>query len=252
MSLHCKKYNYIFIHNPKCAGTTMSILLERIGPCGGAGSGHKSIQEYKNEGIAIDNMFKWGFVRNPYDRVLSAYKYHLGFIDKFVSTGIPLDDLSTFETYVHNLQKNMPGALHEPKGLQHLQHQHKYLCIDGKKALDFIGKYENLKNDWGRVCGTLFQSTPDIEGESNNVGELEVAATHGKEESLKRLITEEYQNRGRAYGHPALPLEQMLALNTHSGHPYLKHYTTEMIEKVNQVYAKDFEIFGYEMEKGTR
>ena len=224
MSLHCKKYNYIFIHNPKCAGTTMSLLLERAGSI--KGSGHKSIQEYKNEGVEINSMYKWGFVRNPYDRVLSAYKYHLGFIDKFVSTGIPLDNLSTFEVYVRNLQKNMPGALHEPKGLQHLQHQHKYLCIDGKKALDFIGKYENLKNDWEHVCSTLFQSTLDIESETNNAG--------------------------RAYGHPALPLEQMLALNIHSDHLYLKHYNTEMIEKVNQVYAKDFELFGYEMEKGTR
>jgi chondroitin 4-sulfotransferase 11 len=221
MSLYCKKYNYIFIHNPKCAGTTMSLLLERAGSK--KGSGHKSIQEYKNEGVNIDDTFKWGFTRNPYDRVLSAYKYHLGFIDKFVSTGIPLDNLSTFEAYVHNLQKNMPGALHKPKGLQHLQHQHKYLCIEGKKALDFIGKYENLKNDWEHVCSTLFQSTLDIESETNNAG--------------------------RAYGHPALPLEQMLALKTHSGHPYLKDYTTEMIEKVNEIYAKDFEIFGYEMDK---
>ena len=224
MSLYCKKYNYIFIHNPKCAGTTMSLLLERSGSRKGAG--HKSIQEYKNEGIDIDSIYKWGFVRNPYDRTLSAYKYHLGFIDKFVSMGSPLSSLSTFEDYVLNIQKNMPGALHEPRGTQHLQHQHKYLCIDRENTLEFVGRYENLENDWSYICNTLFKNTVNIRGETNNVGSLEAAATHGTEELLRRL-----------------PIKNQSANN------YLKYYSPQMIQVVNEVYAQDFEIFEYEIEK---
>ena len=133
---------------------------------------------------------------------------------------------STFEDYVLNIQKNMPGALHEPRGTQHLQHQHKYLCIDRENTLDFVGRYENLENDWSYICNTLFKNTVNIRGETNNVGSLEAAATHGTEELLRRL-----------------PIKNQSANN------YLKYYSPQMIQVVNEVYAQDFEIFEYEIEK---
>lgn len=216
MSLHCKKYNYIFIHNPKCAGTTMSFLLERLGPCGGAGSGHKSIQEYKNEGINIDSMFKWGFVRNPYDRVLSAYAYNMWQI------GETFD--KTFKQFVLNIQEDMEIGQFR----QHVRQQYKYLCIDGNMSLDFIGRYENISNDWQYVCDKIFQQASNIDDVHNS------SRRHYPRVGTPAQLRD-FKNDIKNYHH----IE----------HPYLKFFDSETIKKVNEVYTKDFELFGYEMEK---
>ena len=58
----------IFIHIPKCAGTSMSSYKWNLG------SGHKTIFEYYKDSINLKNYFKWCFVRNPWERIASAYE----------------------------------------------------------------------------------------------------------------------------------------------------------------------------------
>jgi len=217
MSLYCKKYNYIFIHNPKTAGTTMANLLERVGSS--KNSGHRSIESYKKEGIDLESTFKWGFSRNPYDRLVSAYRYHLAHITTFSKKGLRPEWTKTFNDYIVNLTDIQAASI------LHVKEQRHFLCIEGTPSLDFVGKYENLHDDWKYVCNKIFNKVPELEN----------------------------RNQGRAHGHPALPLDHMLGLqrqksfNKHEEH--LQYYTPEMIERVNQIYAKDFEIFGYEMEE---
>jgi len=33
--------------------------------------------------------------------------------------------------------------------------QYTFVCIDGELKIDFIGRFENLLEDWGRVCKKL-------------------------------------------------------------------------------------------------
>lgn len=63
--------NFIFVHVPKNAGTTIYKNL------GLPFSGHRTVSQYQqilgNE--LYDKMFSFAFVRNPFDRFLSLYNY---------------------------------------------------------------------------------------------------------------------------------------------------------------------------------
>ena len=74
MSICNLENNVIFIHVPKTGGTSME-HNSFIG-----GGGHRDIRFYKRiflltfSGLpAWEDIFKFGFVRNPYDRLASAY-----------------------------------------------------------------------------------------------------------------------------------------------------------------------------------
>ncbi len=73
----------LFIHVPKCAGTSMEKLDWN------RGNHHDTIYDFytKKEGklgngqtgvdFDFDSYFKWAFARNPWDRLVSAYEHLL-------------------------------------------------------------------------------------------------------------------------------------------------------------------------------
>ena len=69
MSAINDEFKHIFIHNPKVAGSWME-EKDFVG-----GSAHQSIYGYHKEGVNIEKYFKWMFVRNPYDRLVSSFCY---------------------------------------------------------------------------------------------------------------------------------------------------------------------------------
>ncbi len=76
-----------------------------------------------------DNYFKFCFVRNPWEQVISRYYF-------FKSRGRK-ENLEEFCNNV-DLARNL-----------------KIYTIDDKIAVDFVGKYENLRDDLGIICGQL-------------------------------------------------------------------------------------------------
>lgn len=69
---YCDKYKLIFIHVPKCAGT--SIVTQLSGKQDGRI--HAEIHHYLAASRRrYEDYFKFGFVRNPIDRLYSAYNY---------------------------------------------------------------------------------------------------------------------------------------------------------------------------------
>lgn len=64
------RHRAIFVHIPKCAGISVATTL-----FGCRGLGHLEIHEYKNAFRSRDfqRFFKFTFVRNPWDRLASAY-----------------------------------------------------------------------------------------------------------------------------------------------------------------------------------
>jgi hypothetical protein len=137
------KSNTIFIHIPKTAGISLvraiygDVTLE----------GHRSF--YFNI-IALDikneNYFSFSFVRNPFDRLYSVYRYlKKGGINRHDKLAFEahLSDFNDFEDFVLNgLDKKLIYKI------THLIPQHEFLCDkSGSILVDFIGRFENLDKD---------------------------------------------------------------------------------------------------------
>ena len=199
MSSLNNKFNNIFIHNPKVAGSWME-KKDFI-----QGAGHQSIYGYYKEGIDIEKYFKWMFVRNPYDRLVSSFHYSRRTIGgKNVSMRNHFWMLESFEKYILNLdelfdfsQKNFDVNLQEFINV-HIVPQYYFACINDEVVLDFVGRFEELEVGWEYVCGKI--------GVNSNV---------------------EKSNQSLRKGH------------------WIDFYTSELFEVVNEKYAKDFEIFDF-------
>lgn len=155
-----EKYKCIFVHIPKVAGQSIeniflslhnltwkqrdSLLLRHnlkpeIGP---ERLAHLTASEYINYRYItqdkFNSYFKFSFVRNPWDRFVSEFKFR-GF-DKnysfkdFVLRGLPKKDLYS-DAY------------------RHIIPQYQYLYDDkGNQLEDFVGRFENLQSDFDVIC----------------------------------------------------------------------------------------------------
>lgn len=142
----------IFVHITKCAG--VSVAKSLFGNLGGA---HLRIPHYqlifsKQE---FEEYFKFTFVRNPWDRLVSAFLFlKKGGANKVDRTWAAAnltqyDDFHSFATGWVN-RKN----IHNWK---HFVPQYKFVCEPGSHtpAVDFIGHFENLEADYAYINNKL-------------------------------------------------------------------------------------------------
>lgn len=88
-----------------------------------------------------DSAFTFTFVRHPVDRFLSAYYYSSIFGER--------DDPNSF-------LKNLEDFYVKKDNFLLLQPQHEWICDkEGNVLVDFIGRFENLQNDWEEVCDAI-------------------------------------------------------------------------------------------------
>jgi len=151
----------LFVHVPKCAGQSIeNFFLQRAGldwntraplllrpndvpELGPPRLAHLKAHEYVEKKWMtqdqFDEYFKFTFVRNPWDRVASFYRF-LGF-DRFAS----------FPTFV---RKHLPVQL-QKKGW-FLCPQADYLYDrDHRLLVDFVGRFETLSKDFETACGRM-------------------------------------------------------------------------------------------------
>ena len=142
----------IFIHVAKCGGSSLSSFSWN------KGNGHKTYRNYEQELCDINQYFVWSFVRNPWQRAVSAYE-DCPELHEFISD---------FRSYVNILYKNRSvfnknsisenmGLIPEiPIGRIHFWPAH--LCLknkNGELKADFVGKLENIESDFEKVCKKL-------------------------------------------------------------------------------------------------
>jgi hypothetical protein len=103
-----------------------------------------------------EHYFKWGFVRNPYDRILSAYFYLHKFKMYIGRTNIR--NLS-FEDFVIRMDSWLPLDFYNPLIYPDVIGKYNFHIIPSvffmkspNLKMDFIGKVENIVEDWTYVC----------------------------------------------------------------------------------------------------
>lgn len=148
-SHYADAHQCIFIHVPKAAGTSVALTLF------GQKSRHVPWFEYyrANPG-KFRRYFKFTFVRNPWDRLVSTYFFlQRGGMnaDDAAWANANLKSFPNFERFV--LEWLNEDSIHT---WVHLRPQHYFLCDDnGKLMVDFVGRVENMEVDFAVVAAKL-------------------------------------------------------------------------------------------------
>lgn len=159
----CRDYNCVFVHIPKTAGQSVEqffmhllgldwdhdrealLLQSNDDPARGTEKlAHLSASEYVDCGYLgqqeFSAFFKFSFVRNPWTRILSEYRYRNYFHH------------SSFRDFVLN-KLPRPGWDDQ---YRHVMPQYDMLHDrQGNLLVDFVGRFESLQQDFDRVCERL-------------------------------------------------------------------------------------------------
>jgi len=159
----CHPFKCIFIHVPKTAGQSIEqFFMDRLGldwnqdrealllqnnndpALGTEKLAHLAASEYVGCGHVSQQVFssyyKFGFVRNPWTRILSEYRYRNYFHHH------------SFKDFVIN---KLPRPGFDDK-YRHVMPQYELLYdAEGKLLVDFVGRFETLQQDFDRVCETI-------------------------------------------------------------------------------------------------
>ena len=141
-------FECIFIHVPKCAGSSVAMSI-----FGDTPTGHLPLYWYEKQfKDRYEQYFKFGFVRDPLHRALSAYRYLLQNPQPRDRTAYELvSRYSRFDAFVD-------GWLH-PENVSkqiHFAPQYHFLQNSmGQIAVDFIGRQEHLESDFAALCEHL-------------------------------------------------------------------------------------------------
>jgi hypothetical protein len=159
----CREFNCLFVHIPKTAGQSIEqFFMSALGldwerdraslwlqanddPRRGTEKlAHLSAAEYTGCGYVtpeeFSGFFKFSFVRNPWDRILSEYRYRNYFQHR------------SFRDFVLN---KLPSPGWDDQ-YRHVMPQYDMLHDEqGNLLVDFVGRFESLQQDFDRVCGVL-------------------------------------------------------------------------------------------------
>ncbi|HTL54674.1 MAG TPA: sulfotransferase family protein [Candidatus Limnocylindrales bacterium] len=91
----------------------------------------------------FNRYLKFGFVRNPWDRAVSLYERR---------EGQQVRDKMTFEQFVTGLKYSSSTCIHP---MPHRNQLDWFVDPDGRVLVDFIGRFENIEEDWAFIARKL-------------------------------------------------------------------------------------------------
>jgi chondroitin 4-sulfotransferase 11 len=145
-------HNVVFIHIQKTGGITVDRLLkERIPDLRGIVARHGFARQGMDELDDWDAYFKFAFVRNPWDRLVSWYSM----VTNLPRAGNELwqyvnDNSSTFEEFIYNCTDEV--EIKEGVHYSFAYNQLDYVTDEhGNLLVDFIGRLENFDEDLKEV-----------------------------------------------------------------------------------------------------
>ena len=205
------RHKFIYSHIPKCAGTTIEVVLKKFASPSIGSELAKENKWWRNKKlfelykVNVD-YFKFSFSRNPFERLVSTFSY-------FTDEKIPFSDfVKDVESFLnskphaifkeisenrcinHSVRRNISPLKNALLGYHVLEQNY---FVDS--SFDFIGKVENLQSDFDYVCGIV-----------------------------------------------GLDNFELPQLNRSSHNHYCSYYNTELRDIVERLYRKDLEMFNYD------
>lgn len=159
------KNKFIYIHIPKNAGSSLSKALNF------SHITHATIRQVQKvvDHYEFDHYFKFCFVRHPYDRFLSLYNY-ARMPESMYHSAIAPEKARCGKHFDYELLKDasledcanylVEGKLKHDDSWFHWQPQYEWLINDkGVIAVDFIGRFERLNEDFNELKARLHINT---------------------------------------------------------------------------------------------
>lgn len=157
------KHQFIFVHVSKAAGSSIHRTLEPFANHNNKSKLNKVLsktglkRDYQSRYFAqhayiseamkympeeiFKSYFKFGFVRNPWDWIVSMYSFLQQNTSHRHNAKIRVMNFSEYVDF--EISRNQ-------------RFQHSFLCDDaGELAVDFVGRFEQLSDDFNHICNQV-------------------------------------------------------------------------------------------------
>ena len=143
----------VFVHTPRCAGSSMRKALPDA-----LTHSHFSAGDYRlllgRDGF--ERCFKFGFVRNPWDRLVSSF-FHLKRGGDHANDKAWADRHMARYDHFEDFVSEWLTPANAFSDIWHFVPMTRFVCLpgDARPALDFLGRYETLAEDFAAVAARL-------------------------------------------------------------------------------------------------
>jgi len=142
--------------------------------------------ESKTPPETYKDYFKFTFVRNPWDRMVSAYYYLYR---------INIKQHGSFEAWLINNHEHVVSKNYREGSHMIPQTEYTHSVTDkSKKHVDFIGRYENIQTDFNTLCEHIGKDPNDLRVLNNSGSRPAPTYREHYNEFTKQLVQEMYQD----------------------------------------------------------
>ena len=199
------KHKFIFVHIPKNAGTSIEWCLfgrdkkeeNLYGVRGGIVLQHlkaNELQEIVGNEI-FKTYFKFSFVRNPFSKCVSEYFWEINHF------GVRLNFRSWVKLKLPNLIKTSENNNIKNLRKKHNLEQYKFLYnAQGELIIDFIGRFENLQEDFNIICDRIGVPHQQLPKENKNKSNHKHYTEYYDDET-KQIVAEKYAKDIEYFGY---------------------------------------------------
>jgi len=139
--------NFVFAHVPRTGGISISGALEPFAdmPADPAIQTHDTLAVLLARHPETAGHFKFGFVRNPWERLVSFYAH----ARRYLAPTVPEMQSLDFPGMVRALDRDEPWT----RRIFAFRPQRDFFCDEnGAQLGDWIGRFERLEQDFRTVC----------------------------------------------------------------------------------------------------
>jgi hypothetical protein len=146
----------------------------------------------------LQNYFKFTFVRNPWDRLVSAFFFlQKGGMTEDNRTWAA-ENLSAYTGFEDFVRRGVNRA--EILSYLHFRPQCDFVCLQGTQpCMDFIGRYETLETDFAFICQKLNVQKQLSEANRNPSRAKDYREYYTQE--TRQIVSQVYANDIRAFGY---------------------------------------------------
>lgn len=187
------KHKCIFLHIPKSGGLSLNnALSKKIHVEKEFKTGHRRYEDYINHfGKNILTYYSFTFVRNPWDRLVSSFHYlkNGGIGNRYdINAGKILKNYK-FGSFVKDFTNKKFPFIHFIEQM---------FFIDQPNQINFIGRFENLQQDFDTICGKI--GIPQQQLPHTNKSKHK-HYTEYYDEDTRKIVAEKYERDIELFGY---------------------------------------------------